>query len=243
MSRDDEPMGWSGADKSPLVVVRQQADGNSAAAATRAAGSLILILFMLAAVVLAVLAITMHNIYEGDLGDETVKGGDDRRLVIYRNDLDTARRASPIGIAPTLCSVTFRSLVPEFAARSGESAEARRQRMEQATESRRKTLEQVACNPQAGLVPELGEIEQCAGLEIPEDRYQGTACFVTTTHPQFVLDRTRAHNATLRLDNRTRANAAVVANRPRPEPDFNRRPDFLGPSRVPRCPSADPRCP
>ncbi len=96
MSRDDDSMGWSGADKSPLVVVRQQSEGNPAVAATRTAGSLILILFMLVAVILAVLSITMHNIYESDLKNESVKGGADRQIVIYRNVLDEARRQTPI---------------------------------------------------------------------------------------------------------------------------------------------------
>lgn len=104
MSRDDESMGWSGADKSPLVVVRQQQEGNAAVAATRTAGSLILILFMLAAVVLAVLAITMHNIYQSDRSAEVNNGTreGDRQIVIYRNELDAARRVSPIATAPAL---------------------------------------------------------------------------------------------------------------------------------------------
>lgn len=105
MSRDDDSMGWSGADKSPLVVVRQQQhEGNAAVAATRTAGSLILILFMLAAVVLAVLAITMHSIYESDRATEVNNGTreGDRQIVIFRNELDLARRASPIAAAPAL---------------------------------------------------------------------------------------------------------------------------------------------
>lgn len=102
MSRDDDNMGWSGADKSPLVVVQPRQEGNSAATATRTAGSLILILFMLAAVVLAVLAITMHTIYESDVASERSSNDPSRQIVLYRNALDDARRATPMLPAPTL---------------------------------------------------------------------------------------------------------------------------------------------
>lgn len=102
MSRDDDSMGWSGGDKSPLVVMQPRQDANAAVAVTRTAGSLILILFMLAAVVLAVLAITMQGIYKSDREDEVKINPEARTVVEYRIGLENARRATPIVPPPTL---------------------------------------------------------------------------------------------------------------------------------------------
>lgn len=126
MSRDDDSTGWSGADKSPLVVVQPRQAGGAAAGATRAAGSLILIFFMLASVVLAALSVTMHHLYEAELvkeiyGDhppnlardvlldprkrcerQTPNMERSRQIVVYRECLDESRRLSPIRVLPAL---------------------------------------------------------------------------------------------------------------------------------------------
>lgn len=197
MSSDDDSPGWSGADKSPLVVMQPRQEGSGAAAATRTAGSLVLIIFMLISAILMVLAITMHNIYKGRLVDEVKINPEARCLVMYRDALAEARDSRPISDPPLLMPENVQLQV--YPDRPTPTVLA-------ASDPENSDPEKLNAAPSVddeGRDRTAQEDGRCDSL--PEPR-EGEARMYGP-HPQLEFDRLRAHNETLGKDNRDRVAA------------------------------------